>query len=87
MPSPPATTIEPSVSRWPTDDPGLSRAQRRELQTLLLARGHAIGEVDGRLGTLTRRAIAEEQQRLGWSADGRGGQKILQALREQTPKR
>lgn len=72
---------------WPTDDPGLSRAQRRELQTLLLARGHAIGEVDGRLGTLTRRAIAEEQKRLGWAADGRGGQKILQALREAAPAR
>ena len=32
---------------WPTDDPGLSRAQNRELQTLLLARGHAAGVVRG----------------------------------------
>ncbi|MEL0027811.1 MAG: lytic murein transglycosylase, partial [Perlucidibaca sp.] len=39
---------------WPTDDPGLSRAQRRELQTLLLRRGHDIGEVDGRLGERSR---------------------------------
>ncbi len=67
---------------WPTDDPGLSRAQRRELQTLLLARGHAIGEVDGMIGTATRRAIRDEQQRLGLQpADGRAGQRILEALR------
>ena len=67
---------------WPTDDPGLSRAQRRELQTLLLARGHAIGEVDGMIGTATRRAIQAEQRRLGLSPDdGRAGQRILAALR------
>ncbi|MFY8134300.1 MAG: lytic murein transglycosylase [Aquimonas sp.] len=67
---------------WPTDDPGLSRAQRRELQTLLIARGHDIGEVDGRLGTRSREAIKAEQARLGWEPDGRTGQKLLQALRE-----
>ncbi|WP_202845117.1 lytic murein transglycosylase [Luteimonas saliphila] len=67
---------------WPTDDPGLSRAQRRELQTLLLARGHAIGEADGMIGSNTRRAIVVEQQRLGLApADGRAGTKILEALR------
>jgi lytic murein transglycosylase len=67
---------------WPTDDPGLSRAERRELQGLLLARGHDIGAVDGMIGTATRRAIRDEQQRLGVSpADGRAGRKILDALR------
>ncbi|HEU4812744.1 MAG TPA: lytic murein transglycosylase [Xanthomonadaceae bacterium] len=67
---------------WPTDDPGLSRVQRRELQELLLARGHDIGEVDGMLGTRTREAIKLEQQRLGHApADGRGGMKILEVLR------
>jgi len=70
------------TTAWPTDDPGLSRAQRRELQTLLLARGHAIGEVDGMIGTNTRRAIQAEQRRLGLSpADGRAGTRILEALR------
>ncbi len=66
---------------WPTDDPGLSRAERRELQTLLIALGHDIGEVDGRLGTRSREAIKAEQSRLGWEVDGRAGQKLLQALR------
>jgi lytic murein transglycosylase len=72
------------ATAWPTDDPGIGRAERRELQTLLLARGHAIGEADGMIGTLTRRAIAEEQKRLGITpADGRAGQRILAALRAQ----
>jgi lytic murein transglycosylase len=67
---------------WPTDDSGLSRAQRRELQELLLARGHDIGAVDGMIGTNTRRAIRDEQQRLGLvPADGRAGRRILEALR------
>lgn len=66
---------------WPTDDPGLSRAQRRELQTLLLLRGHEIGEVDGLLGEKTRAAVRVEQERLGMGVDGRAGQKLLKALR------
>ncbi|WDS34892.1 lytic murein transglycosylase [Pseudoxanthomonas sp.] len=76
----------PLVARWPTDDPPLDRAARKELQTLLLARGHAIGTPDGLMGAVTRRAIAEEQQRLGLlPADGRAGQKILDALRAAGP--
>ena len=76
----------PLVTPWPTDDPGLGRGERRQLQTLLLARGHAIGTADGMIGTLTRRAIVIEQQRLGMQPqDGRAGRKILDALREQGP--
>ncbi|WP_422509179.1 lytic murein transglycosylase [Stenotrophomonas sp. GZD-301] len=74
------------VAAWPTDDPGLGRTERRELQTLLLARGHAIGAADGMIGTATRRAIQAEQQRLGWAdPDGRAGQRILTALRGAPP--
>ena len=71
----------PFVVPWPTDDPGLSRIERRELQTLLLARGHAIGEVDGLIGANTRRAIRDEQARLGRPQDGRAGMKLLETLR------
>lgn len=74
------------VTAWPTDDPGLGRPQRRDLQTLLLARGHAIGAADGMIGTQTRRAIVLEQQRLGLQpADGRAGAKILAALKAEGP--
>jgi peptidoglycan hydrolase-like protein with peptidoglycan-binding domain len=72
----------PFATPWPTDDPGLSRAERRELQTLLVARGHDIGEIDGMLGDKSRVAIREEQARLGQTVSGRGGQKILRALRQ-----
>lgn len=71
----------PFVTPWPTDDAGLSRAERREVQTLLAARGHAIGAVDGMLGDASRAAIRIEQQRLGQPVDGRAGQKLLSALR------
>lgn len=70
------------ATAWPTDDPGLSRAQNRELQVLLLARGHDIGSADGMIGARTREAIKAEQQQLGMKADGRAGQKLLAALRE-----
>jgi len=69
------------VTPWPTDDPGLSRAERREVQTLLLARGHDIGTVDGMLGERSRQAIRAEQERLGMEPSGRAGQKLLRALR------
>lgn len=72
------------ATAWPTDDPGLGRDERRQLQTLLLARGHDIGSADGMIGTATRRAIQSEQQRLGWTnADGRAGQRILRTLQEE----
>ena len=71
----------PFAKAWPTDDPGLSRAERRELQTRLLARGHPIGEVDGMIGAKSREAIAAEQRRLGVEPDGRAGRRILESLR------
>jgi len=74
----------PFATPWPTDDPGISRAERRELQTLLAARGHDIGEIDGALGDKSRAAIKIEQSRLGQEATGRGGQKILLALRAES---
>ncbi len=71
----------PFATPWPTDDPGLSRAERRELQELLIARGHDIGEADGVIGSRTRAAIERVQAELGLEADGRAGQKVLAALR------
>lgn len=71
----------PFTTPWPTDDAGLSRAERRELQGLLVLRGHDIGTIDGALGEKSRAAIRIEQQRLGQEVTGRGGQKVLRALR------
>lgn len=69
------------ATAWPTDDPGLSRVERRELQTLLIARGHDIGEADGMIGSRTREALKAVQVELGLEPDGRAGQKALNALR------
>lgn len=66
---------------WPTDDAGLSRSERREIQTLLSQRGHDIGEIDGALGEKSRVAIRAEQTRLGQEVNGRAGQQLLRALR------
>jgi lytic murein transglycosylase len=72
---------EPGLrTAWPTDDPGLSRAQVKALQGLLAARGYDIGVPDGIPGTRTRQAVAAEQQRLGLPEDGRVGYKIFSAL-------
>lgn len=75
----------PFATPWPTDDAGLSRAERRELQGLLVLRGHDIGAIDGALGERSRAAIRIEQERLGQEATARGGQKILKALRAEIP--
>lgn len=76
----------PFVATWPTDDAGTSRAERREIQQYLLAKGYDIGEADGLIGDKSRQAIQQEQVKLGLSPNGRGGQKILQALRADAQK-
>ena len=70
----------PLRTPWPTDDPGLTRAERRHLQQLLLANGYHIGEADGKIGPVTRTAIADAERRFGMPPTGRAGQKIYRAL-------
>jgi len=69
------------VTPWPTDDPGLSRVERRELQTLLARKGYDIGEPDGAIGAKTKQAIADFQQKQGMPVNGRASVKALEALR------
>jgi peptidoglycan hydrolase-like protein with peptidoglycan-binding domain len=71
----------PMKASWPTDDPGLSRVELRELQTLLVRRGHAYVDVDGADGPRTRNAVAAEERTLGLTVNGRPGVKILRRLR------
>lgn len=66
---------------WPTDDPPLSRAERRALQSALTERGYDVGEPDGRVGAKTREAIKDVERRLGMPQTGRPGAKVLEALR------
>ena len=75
----------PFQTAWPTDDPGLSRAERREVQRLLIDRGYDIGEPDGIIGARTRGAIESFQQSAGLSVDGRAGARVLHALQAAAP--
>ncbi len=67
-------------TRWPTNDPGLSRAQRLQLQKLLNKNGFDIGEVDGRIGPTTRAGIKKAEAHFGMPVTGRPGTKIYKAL-------
>jgi lytic murein transglycosylase len=71
----------PFRTPWPTDDRGLSRAERKELQALLNKRGYDVGEPDGAIGTKSRQAIAEYQVKIGLPRDGRASGKVLDALK------
>ena len=66
---------------WPTDDGGLSRAQRRELQVRLGERGYDIGTPDGAIGPRTRAAIRSFQASAGLPEDGRAGTRVYDALK------
>jgi lytic murein transglycosylase len=74
--------LGPIVTPWPTNDPGLSRAGRREVQHLLEKHGYDIGgKIDGVLGHKTQDAIADFERRNGMKTDGRASQSVLTALR------
>lgn len=66
---------------WPTDDPPLSRAEKRELQILLARMGYDVGEPDGIIGSKSREAIKDIQRQAGVEETGRAGLKLLKQLR------
>jgi lytic murein transglycosylase len=68
------------VTPWPTDDPGLSRAQVKALQAWLQQRGHTQVVPDGVMGRITRDAIAEELVARGLPPQRRAGQRTMQLL-------
>ncbi len=74
------------TTAWPTDDRGISRAERLEVQQRLIERGYYIGTADGMIGTKTRSAIREFQRANGLPEDGRAGGRVLEALRTGKPR-
>jgi lytic murein transglycosylase len=71
------------VTPWPTDDLLLSREGRKELQALLQRRGYDIGgDPDGHVGTKSKAAIADFEQRAGLEVNGRPSVKVLEALKK-----
>jgi membrane-bound lytic murein transglycosylase B len=65
---------------WPTDDPGLTRAQVRAVQQWLVQRGHAEVTADGVMGRRTRDAIEQERALRGMPPGRRVGQRTAPEL-------
>jgi len=73
---------DPIQAAWPTDDPILSRAERRELQERLIERGFLSGEADGIVGSRTVAALKAFQSAAKLPSDGYASARVLKALRE-----
>lgn len=66
---------------WPTGDRALSRAEKRQLQSLLTARGFDTKGVDGKVGPNTISAIRAFQRSIGMTPDGFPSLDLIARLR------
>jgi lytic murein transglycosylase len=71
----------PFVQPWPRQERELSRAERLELQQLLVQRGFYRGTPDGQFGGETREALRGFQASIGAPADGFASSGVLEQLR------
>ncbi|MEA2115373.1 MAG: lytic murein transglycosylase [Thermodesulfobacteriota bacterium] len=69
------------VQDWPRPAGSLLVDEKFELQELLQKKGFYSGEIDGHLGSNTRKGVKEFQRQQGMSADGNPTREILEALR------
>ena len=69
------------IQSWPRHERVLGRAERYELQQLLVQRGFDAGAPDGRLGGRTRTALRAFQSSIGHVPDGFASATILERLR------
>ena len=67
---------------WPAADRSLTRAEREELQRLLISWGFPAGEPDGIIGDQTRTAIRATQRVLSMAEDGHPTIELLRRLRD-----
>lgn len=75
--------LPPVLTPWPRGERPLQREEREELQRLLAARGFALGEPDGVIGTRTRKAVMSYQAAHGIPADGFPTVQLLEFLRRE----
>ncbi len=73
-----------NLSRSSGNVPTLSYEQVKELQGLLKRRGYDVGEIDGKIGAGTRKAVKEMQIKYGLPADSYPTAELLTALRERS---
>jgi len=75
----------PFVARWPADLRPMSRADRQDLQSRLVAMGWDVGGVTGMIGWRTREAVRAFQLRQGLTPHGFVDHDVLQRLRTTAP--
>jgi peptidoglycan hydrolase-like protein with peptidoglycan-binding domain len=73
----------PPMSRGSRPVPDLSMEQVKELQQLLVRRGLEVGEIDGKLGAVTRGSVKAAQMKLGLPADSYPSVELIERLRAQ----
>lgn len=66
---------------WPRGDRMLGLDERRDMQSLLSAKGYAVGTVDGKIGPRTRSALRAFQAAAGLPPDGYADAPLLETLR------
>ncbi|HET6388490.1 lytic murein transglycosylase [Hyphomicrobium sp.] len=71
----------PGLKRESGNVASLSYEQVKELQSLLKRRGFDVGEIDGKIGAGTRKAVKEMQIKFGLPADSYPTAELLTALR------
>lgn len=70
------------VQAWPRPAGSLSVDEKFELQGLLKEKGFYSGDIDGQLGTNTKKGIKEFQNQQGITPDGKPTQELLKDLRQ-----
>ena len=72
----------PLSKQQPKDDKGMSRAQIKEIQTLLNSMGYDVGKPDGIAGSKTRAALRAFQSKNNLPADGFASVRMLTELQK-----
>ncbi len=67
---------------WPRKYPRMSEPDRMEIQRHLARKGLYDGEIDGTIGSGSRKAIRKLQERLGMTPDGYASKKLLVKMRK-----
>ncbi|WP_237059210.1 lytic murein transglycosylase [Microbulbifer sediminum] len=70
------------VRDWPRPFTPLDPAEVEEMQKLLKARGYYQGEIDGKAGSGTRKAVQQFEEEIGVEVQGYPSKEVLEALRE-----
>ena len=68
------------VGQWPEHEKPLTEAERKRLQILLAMAGFYDGDIDGNIGSGSRRAIADFQRQAGLTANGVESRDLIQRL-------